>query len=123
MRNTPGAARIAAYRGVRGFAMKKALACTAIFAASLLAGCSHPQPVYAPPPPPAIDFQAIQQQGEHDGFEAARTDVANNRPPQFDHHPRFRNPPVPPPGFRAYREGFRIGYSRFLHPGAGPGGY
>ena len=102
--------------------MKKAMTFAAIFAACLLAGCSHPQPVYAPPPPPAIDFQAIEQQGQHDGFEAARNDVAGNRPPAFDHHPRFRNPPVPPPAFQAYRQGFRVGYERFLHPGP-PSGY
>jgi len=103
--------------------MKKALSCAAMFLVVLLAGCSHPQPVvYAPPPPPAtMDYQAIQQQGYHDGFEAARHDVETGRPPVFDHHPRWRRPPVPPPGFEAYRRGFRDGYTRFLHPGPGPG--
>jgi hypothetical protein len=100
--------------------MKKLLCFTSMFAAMLLAGCSHPQPVYYPPPPPVLDYQAIAQQGYHDGFEAARHDVATGRPPVFDHHPRFRNPPVPPPGWDAYRRGFSDGYNRFLHPAPPP---
>jgi hypothetical protein len=94
--------------------MKKTLCITAALATALLAGCSHPQPVYAPPPP-IIDFQAVHQQGYQDGFEAARRDVQSGQPPVFNHHPRYRNPPVPPPGFQAYRQGFREGYNRFLH--------
>ena len=35
--------------------------------------------------------------------------------------PRYRNPPVPGPGWPAYRKGFRVGYERFLHPGPPPG--
>ena len=96
--------------------MKKSLGMAALLAASLLAGCSHPQPVYAPPPP-VLDYQAIQQQGYHDGFDAARHDVETGQPPVFNRHPRWRNPPVPPPAFAAYRRGFRDGYTRFLHPG------
>jgi len=99
--------------------MKKSLCFTALFLASFLAGCSHPQPVYAPPPPP-IDYQAIQQQGYHDGFEAARRDVQTGQPPVFNHHPRYRNPPVPRPGWQAYRTGFRDGYARFLHQPPAP---
>lgn len=103
--------------------MKKLLCISAISFAALLSGCSHPQPVYvaAPPPPPLINFQAVAQQGFHDGFEAARHDVGVGAPPIFDRHPRFRNPPVPPPAIGAYRDGFRDGYSRFLHPGPPPG--
>jgi len=102
--------------------MKKALSCAAMFVVILLAGCSQPRPVvYAPPPPPMLDYQAIQRQGYQDGFEAAKHDVETGRPPVFDHHPRWRRPPVPPPGFDAYRRGFREGYTRFLHPGPGPG--
>ncbi len=63
-----------------------ALFLSAIF----LAGCSHPQPVYMAPPPPALSPSSVFQQGTHDGFEAARRDVAEGRPPIFDHHPRFR---------------------------------
>lgn len=69
--------------------------------ALLLAGCSHPQPVSCAPAPPPISAGAVYQQGFHDGFEAARHDVAANRPPAFDAHPRFRNPPVPPPAIRS----------------------
>ena len=101
--------------------MKKTLCIAALTISSVFAGCSHPQPVYAPPPPPALNYQAIEDQGYHDGFEAARNDVANQRPPSFDHHPRYRNPPVPPPAFPAYRQGFRRGYEKFLHPGPPPG--
>jgi hypothetical protein len=97
--------------------MHKPLVTITLAAAALLAGCSHPQPVYvpAPPPPPSLNYGAIETQGAHDGFEAAQHDVATNRPPLLEHHPRFRNPPVPPPGWEAYRRGFREGYNRFLH--------
>ncbi len=99
--------------------MKKTLSVVALLASSMLFGCSHPQPVYVPPPP-ALNYQAMEQQGMHDGFEAAQHDVQTGRPPVFDHHPRYRNPPVPPPGFGSYRQGFRIGYEQFLHQGPPP---
>lgn len=99
--------------------MKKLVATLTLSAAALLAGCSQPQPAYYPPPP-AIDFQAVQQQGFHDGFDAARNDVSSNRPPRFDHHPRYRRPPVAPPAIEAYRRAFRDGYERFLHQGPPP---
>ena len=99
--------------------MNKLLCALALSAAALLAGCSHPQPIYYPPPP-SLNYQAIEQQGAHDGFEAAQHDVQQGRPPVFDHHPRFRNPPVPPPGWDIYRRGFSQGYNRFLHPGPPP---
>jgi hypothetical protein len=91
---------------------------TLLTAALLLAGCSHPQPVYYPPPPPSVS--AVYQQGFHDGYDAARRDVAEGRPPNFEHHPRFRNPPVPPPAVEEYRHAFREGYERFLHQGPPP---
>lgn len=100
--------------------MKKFLAALAFSAAALMAaGCAQPQPVYAPPPPGV----QIHEMGEHDGFEAARNDVANNRPPNFARHPRYRNPPVPEGGgaWNDYRDGFRRGYERFLHQGPPPG--
>jgi hypothetical protein len=100
--------------------MKKVLCFAPLVVAFTLAGCSHPQPVYAPPPPPPLNYQSIEQQGLHDGFEAARHDVESGRPPVFDHHPRYRNPPVPPPGFSSYRQGFRHGYEQFLHQGGPP---
>ena len=95
--------------------MNKFFGIAALVLASALAGCSHPQPVYYPPPPPVLDYQAVQAQGQHDGFDAARRDVQTGRPPVFNHHERFRNPPVPPPAIPAYRQGFRIGYEQFLH--------
>jgi hypothetical protein len=98
--------------------MKKALAISLLSLATVLAGCSHPQPVYNGPPPPAIQ---IHQQGVHDGYDAARNDVAAGRPPSFAAHPRYRNPPVPPGAYRDYRSGFREGYEGFLHHGPPPG--
>ena len=99
--------------------MKKPLAIILLSAAALIAtGCSHPQPVAYGPPPPAIE---VHNQGIHDGFEAARNDVAAGRPPSFEAHPRYRNPPVPRPAFHDYREGFRQGYEQFLHHGPPPG--
>jgi len=100
--------------------MKKALCFAPLLVMFMLAGCSHPQPVYALPPPPPLNYQAMEQQGLHDGFEAARHDVESGRPPVFDHHPRYRNPPVPPPGIPSYRQGFRRGYEQFLHQGPPP---
>ena len=100
--------------------MKRVLSLAAVFLVVFLAGCAPPPPVvYMPPPPPVLDYQAIQRQGFDDGFAAAKYDVEAGRPPVFGHHPRWRRPPVPPPGFEAYRHGFREGYTRFLHPGPG----
>jgi hypothetical protein len=96
--------------------MKRNLALAALAVPIVLAGCSHPRPVvaYAPPPP---EYTEIAQHGFHDGFEAARRDIAEGKPPSIDRHPRFRNPPVPPPAFEDYRRGFRNGYERALHSG------
>lgn len=91
--------------------MKKTLLLLALSAPIALAGCSHPTYVaaYQPPPPPP-DYNEIGQQGFHDGFEAARRDIADGRPPNLEAHPRFRNPPVPGPAWEDYRHGFREGY-------------
>lgn len=83
-----------------------------------LSGCAHPQPVYYPPPPA---YSASAQRGYHDGFVAAQRDVQRNLPPDVGRHPRFRNPPAPPPLWEDYRHGFRDGYQRFLHPAPPPG--
>ena len=96
--------------------MKKVFVLAALFLSLFLAGCSHPQPVVVEAPPPP-DFSAIAQQGYHDGFAAARRDVNQGKPPDLEQHPRFRNPPVPPPAFEDYRLGFRRGYNAFLHRG------
>jgi hypothetical protein len=101
--------------------MKKLFAAILLSAAALTtAGCA-PRPVYGPPPPPP--GVQIHDMGIHDGFEAARNDVANNRPPNFARHPKYRNPPIPQGGgaWDDYRNGFRQGYERFLHQGPPPG--
>ncbi|HEV2485631.1 MAG TPA: hypothetical protein VGT08_08875 [Terracidiphilus sp.] len=99
--------------------MKKWIALVALLLPLSLAGCSHKTVVvYAappPPPPPALDETA--QRAYHDGFEAARRDVSEERRPGVEKHPRFRNPPVPPPEYEDYRHGFRAGYNAFLHQG------
>jgi hypothetical protein len=102
--------------------MKKGLVLAALLLPLALAGCAHRVVVYAAPPPPA-EFNEIARQGFHDGFEAARRDVARNAPPDFERHPKFRNPQVPPPAIEDYRHGFREGYHAFLHRGAPPQGY
>jgi hypothetical protein len=90
-----------------------------------LVGCAHPQPVYneppppPPPPPPPVEFREAAQQGSNDGYQAAKSDVAAQRPPNVEGHERFRNPPVPPEAVEAYRRAFRNGYDAFLH-GAPP---
>jgi hypothetical protein len=102
--------------------MKKWLALAAVLLPISLAGCAHPVVVYAPPPPPA-EYNEIARQGFHDGFEAARRDVARNVPPGVEKHPKFRNPPVPQPAWEDYRHGFREGYQAFLRRNAPPPGY
>lgn len=98
---------------------KQILVATAISLPIVLAGCSHPAPVaYYPPPPSALP--EIARQGFHDGFEAARRDMAESRPPDVNRHPRFRKPPVPPPAFEDYRHGFRDGYRNAYEHGAAP---
>ena len=98
--------------------MRKAFALAVLALPLAVAGCSHPQTVvYAvPPPPPA--FTQIAQRGFHDGFEAARRDMAKGVAPNVDRHPHFRNPPVPPPAFEDYRHGFREGYQRAFREGS-----
>ena len=97
--------------------MRKTLALAVLALPLAIAGCSHPQPVvYAAPPPPQA-FTEIAQRGFHDGFEAANRDIGKGMPPNVDRHPRFRNPPVPPPAFEDYRHGFREGYQRAFRNG------
>lgn len=100
--------------------MRKALALAVVSLTLAVAGCSHPQPVvYAPPPPGYTD---IAQRGFHDGIEAARRDIAAGRAPDAARHPRFRNPPVPPPTWEDYRHGFRDGYRSMFRQGPPPPG-
>jgi hypothetical protein len=103
--------------------LKKLLALSAITLPLVLAGCSHPRPVAYYPPPPPPGWTQIARQGFHDGIEAGRRDVAGGRAPDPARHPRFRNPPVPPPAIEDYRHGFRNGYDQvYQHGGAPPPG-
>ena len=101
--------------------MKNWIVLAALASSLAIAGCAH-QPTYAYGPPPAV-ADDVAQRGYHDGFEAARRDVARQMPPDIKHHPSFRHPPVPPPAINDYRRAFRAGYDAFLHNGPRPGGY
>ena len=101
--------------------MKKLFTVATLLLPIGLAGCSHPQPApfYPPPPPPPAVSQAAQQ-GYHDGFDAAQRDIARGAPPDPARHPRFRNPPVPPPLIGDYRSSFRSGYEQVFRHGPTP---
>jgi hypothetical protein len=104
--------------------MKRLLALTVLFIPFALAGCSHPQPVaYYPPPPPPPAYAQVAEQGHHDGIEAARRDISQGAPPDVNRHPRFRNPPVPPPLMADYRRAFNGGYDEVYRHGPPPPGY
>jgi hypothetical protein len=86
----------------------------------VLSGPNMAQP--GPPPdqgrgpwdaPPA-EFHDVQRQGFHDGIEAARKDIAEQRPPDVEQKREFREPPVPPEVRDEYREGFHRGYDMAL---------
>jgi len=104
--------------------MKTWVSLAALLLPLALVGCSHPQPVYyAPPPPPPPAFRTVAQEGFHDGFQAARQDVTDQRPLVVERHERFHNPPVPPEAFDDYRHAFRRGYTAFLNRMPPPPGY
>lgn len=98
--------------------MRKALLLSALALPLALAGCEHRTVVYAAPPPPP-SYSQIAQSGFHDGWEAAQRDMSKGLAPDVDRHPRFSNPPVPPPAVDEYRHGFRDGYRRAFHHGEG----
>jgi hypothetical protein len=107
----------------RGLKMRKYFALAALLLPLALAGCSHHTTVvYAAPPPPPPEFSSVAQQGFHDGIEAARRDISQGKPPDVRRHPRFRNPPVPPPAIEDYRHGFRAGYDQTFRNGPPPPG-
>jgi len=99
--------------------MRKFIVTAVLLFPIALAGCSHPQPVVvvAPPPPPP-EFGPVAQQGYHDGIQAARRDIHAGLAPDLQRHPRFRNPPIGPPG--EYRRGFRTGYDATFRAGSPP---
>ena len=99
--------------------LKKFAALAVLAIPFALAGCTHTV-VYNPPPPP-IDFSGIAQQGYSDGVNAAHRDIHNGLAPDIHRHPRFNNPPVPPPAFEDYRHGFRAGYDATFRGGPPPG--
>lgn len=80
--------------------------------------------VYAqqgPPPPgawqpqePPGNWSEIWHRGFHEGVEAARHDMEAGRPPNPEHHERFRHPGLPPNQRHDFREGFRRGYQMFV---------
>ncbi|MGA2569695.1 MAG: hypothetical protein ABSF23_04185 [Terracidiphilus sp.] len=86
----------------------------------VLAGCTHPQQGYYAPPPPPSEFSRAAQQGYNDGIRAAQNDIHRGLAPDVRRHPRFDNPPVPPPAFEEYRHGFRAGYDQVFRGGPGP---
>lgn len=57
------------------------------------------------------DRHEAREQGHQDGMQAASEDMRNGRPPDADHHERFRHPPVKDWLRDAYRDGFRDGYN------------
>jgi hypothetical protein len=94
--------------------MKKWILLAALASPLLLAGCSEQRHYYGSRPQ-MVD--GVRQRGYHDGYEAARRDVMQQRRPDMRHHGDFRNPPVPPPEYEEYRHAFRAGYDDFLHHG------
>lgn len=98
--------------------MKKLLCAALVFLPIALTGCSHKAVVvYAPPPA----YSEAAQQGYRDGVTAAQRDIHQGLGPDVDRHPRFRNPPVPPPLQEEFRHGFREGYQAVFHGGPRPG--
>ena len=98
--------------------MRKGLALAVVALPLAIAGCSHPERAYYAAPPPPSAYADIAQRGFHDGFDAARHDMARGVRPDVDRHERFRNPPVPPRAFDDYRHGFREGYQRAIRSGS-----
>jgi hypothetical protein len=60
---------------------------------------------------PPQELNELQRQGFHDGIEGARKDFGNHRQPDVNNRDEYRHPNLPPEQRKAYREGFRRGYS------------
>jgi hypothetical protein len=97
-----------------------AIALAAMLLPIALSGCSHPRYYAYYPPPSAATYTSVAREGFHDGADAARRDISAGKRPDPDRHPRFRNPPVPPPAWEDYRHEFRDGYRQVFENGGAP---
>jgi hypothetical protein len=98
--------------------MRKVVGAVLVVLPLVLTGCAHRTVVVYNPPPA---YSQAAQQGYRQGVRAAQADLHNGFRPDVDRHPRFRNPPVPPPLRDDYRHGFREGYQAVFRGGPGPG--
>ena len=78
--------------------------------------CAHAKPLPGTPAAFQSDddhdqAREAREQGHQDGMQAAAEDMRDGRPPDADHHERFRHPPVKDHLRDAYRDGFRDGYN------------
>ena len=55
-------------------------------------------------------FTEWQRRGFRDGIDGARKDFGNHRRPSVFNREEYRDPRVPPPFVRDYKQGFRRGY-------------
>ena len=60
------------------------------------------------------DYREAQRRGFHEGMEAARHDMGENRHADADDHQMYKHPPVGRDDRQAFREGFREGYRRAM---------
>lgn len=63
---------------------------------------------------PPSEYRDAQRQGFHEGMEAARHDMSENRHADADDHRMYKHPPVEGDARREFREGFREGYRRAM---------
>ncbi len=61
---------------------------------------------------PPSEYRDAQRRGFHEGVEAARHDMSENRRRDADDHEMYKHPPVEGSARREFREGFREGYRR-----------
>jgi|SRR5579875_973636 len=62
------------------------------------------------PQEPQGSWSNAWHSGFRDGVDAARHDIDAHRPPDPDHHDKFRHPDLPRDQRHDFREGFRRGY-------------
>ena len=63
---------------------------------------------------PPSEYRDAERRGYHEGIEAARHDMSENRHADADDHEMYKRPPVDRDDRRAFREGFREGYRRAM---------